>query len=467
MRHLPPAPVSDTDLFKMEEGVQVGEMARSLYPKGILITGSSEEKDTAEKETQDHIASHAPVLFEATFRSKPFTTKADMLVPIRGGWKIIEVKASLYPKKQEKKKQKFKDLIDDLAYTVMVASQTGIRIAQASLLLISRDFRKGMEPSLLFIEEDCTKDVQKRLQTFRKMAKTLPKMIESTNRPVPSLRPACSTCEFFSTKCLGKGIQFPVTDIPRLGKKIEKVPSVKVIELPSDFPLTLKQKRVVQSIKTPKPYMALDKIRAVLAEIEWPVFYLDFETTETALPLYPDTGPYEDIVTQYSIHRREKHKTKITHYEFLADNPQKDPRRILTQNLLRDLGTKGNILVYHNFEKGILKGLAQLFPAWEKELNAIIARLVDLKVLLERVYYHPNFHGSYSLKKVLPVLVPGQDYSTLTVQDGMAASASFAKMAMGLYSRREADRARKDLLEYCKQDTRAMIEFHQALGRLI
>jgi hypothetical protein len=202
-----------------------------------------------------------------------------------------------------------------------------------------------------------------------------------------------------------------------------------------------------------------------LSGISWPAYYLDFETVQTAIPLYPDTAPYEQVVTQYSLHKcgSTRDFTSPRHFEYLAD-PSRDCRRELAESLLGRLGRRGSVVVYYApFERSRLQELAAKFPDLAPSINAVVRRLVDLLDIVKAGVYHPGFSGSYSIKKVLPALVPELSYSDLDIRDGSTAVAQFAEMARGQCPPGEADAARRRLLEYCKRDTEAMVRLHEKL----
>ena len=108
-----------------------------------------------------------------------------------------------------------------------------------------------------------------------------------------------------------------------------------------------------------------------------------------------------------------------------------------------------------------------LFPDLKKELEGLVKRLVDLCAILQKNYYHPNFHGSYSIKNVLPVMVPGLSYETMEIGNGSDAVAQFAYLATGKYSPEEEKKVRKDLLDYCKLDTLAMVRVWERLEGMV
>jgi hypothetical protein len=229
--------------------------------------------------------------------------------------------------------------------------------------------------------------------------------------------------------------------------------------------LTENQQRVYRAFTRSESWIG-PGLGPALAGIEWPVYYLDFETTQTAVPLYPGVAPYAQVPTQYSTHLEQTPEVPLEHHEFLAD-PDRDCSRELAEKLVGDLGNKGSILVYTRFEKTILNQLAQSYQDLAPELAAIVARLVDLEAIIRVNYYHPGFHGSTSIKVTLPALAPHSSYEHLAVQDGETASVLFAQMARGQYTHEESQRIQADLRAYCRQDTQGMVDLHRALLRVV
>jgi hypothetical protein len=164
--------------------------------------------------------------------------------------------------------------------------------------------------------------------------------------------------------------------------------------------LTENQLRVKNYVKSNSLFVG-DKLRNELNVIVWPAYYLDFETTQTAIPLYPDMPPYTSIVTQYSIHKCSAPGNVIDHLEFLADE-SKDDRKELAKHLIKDLEGEGSIITYSSFEKTTINNLARRFPDISGELNSLINRIVDLEAIIRKNIYHPDFHGSTSIKWTLP-----------------------------------------------------------------
>jgi hypothetical protein len=442
--------------FRMEQGTDIGRTARRLFPEGVIITTGNLAEAVAET-TQLVQAGGPLVLFEAAFVVDDYAARADILSRVADGWHLIEVKSNVNLKQE---------LIDDLAYTVMVLSRAGIRVAQASMLLISKDFRLGMQDSKLFTEYDCTDSALARAAQFQSSWDIIRDCTSATSMPDPSLILACKTCQLFS-HCLGNGIDNHIFEIPRLSlKKVIALKDLNVFrieDIPPSFELTTIQARARDAVSTGEPWIGPD-LRSSLNAIQWPACYLDFETVMTALPLYPDVAPYTQIPTQYSIHKCTSVGVVDSHSQYLSDL-RRDSRRELAEQLIVDLQGKGSIISYSSFEKTTINGLATLFPDLEGYLGGLVQRLFDLEAVIRDNYYHPSFHGRTSAKSTVPALVPDMSYATLNIKEGDSASAAFARMAMGQHTDEETESVKNDLLEYCRQDTLAMVKLHERLDK--
>ncbi len=213
-----------------------------------------------------------------------------------------------------------------------------------------------------------------------------------------------------------------------------------------------------------------DVIESFLAKLSYPLYFLDFETFQTAVPLFDRSRPYEQIPFQYSLHYIEKENGECLHREYLAD-PGEDPRRGVAESLCRDIPADVCVMAYNmGFEKGRIKRMAELFPDLSEHLTAIHDHIVDLMVpFKEKAYYCRDMQGSYSIKYVLPVLFPGDpalDYHNLNdVHNGAEASDAFSRMQE--MEPEERERYRASLLKYCELDTLAMVKIWEKLAETV
>lgn len=444
--------------FRIEQGVEIGRRARLLYPGGTLVSGPSFATSC------DLTRSCLPdpsinAIFEGAFQAGAYATRADVLVRQGDAWRVTEVKSNT---------NFTPELVDDLAYTTMVLTRWGLSISSASLLLISKEYRLGMDDQHLFVESDYTVEALARAEELESAMDLVEALTSASAKPEPELKYACRQCPLFHD-CTGKGVEHPVFEIPNLREQkfntLNEAGIISILQLPEDFALTENQKRVTESVRTRTTYIGATLGRE-LDRIEWPAHYLDFEVAATAIPLYQDVAPYERVPFQYSAHKCNGIGEITNHLAFLAD-ALGDPRRELAQRLILDLSGTGSIIVYSGFEKAIINGLAALFTDLNRELNSIIARLVDLHDVLRRNFYHPGFKGSTSLKTTLPILVPGMSYDHLPINNGESAMAEFSLLVLGRYSDGEAATVRSGLLEYCKLDTLALVKLHAHLAEFV
>ena len=283
--------------------------------------------------------------------------------------------------------------------------------------------------------------------------------------PNVDIGPHCSDpydCDFKGT-CWKHIPEYSVFDISRLYK-------VKKFDLYNQGIITLDQIDLKYTKLNPNQVLQVkselegtthidtEQIRNFVKELSYPLYFLDFETINPAVPIYDGSRPYQQLVFQYSLHIQESHCSEVVHKEYLADH-SKDPRIGFIEQLVKECGTTGDILVYNvSFERGKLKDLIEVFPKYLSELRVIISRLKDLMVPFQKKwYYTPEMKGSYSIKFVLPALVPELSYNDLEIKEGVTASNTFLSMVNGTFEG-DIEKTRSQLLEYCKLDTFAMVK---------
>jgi hypothetical protein len=450
---LTPATLGDT--FRMEQGQEIERRARELYPEGLVIDDVNPE--TACEKTNAAIQNRkVTTIFGGTFQVDGYITRTDILRRVKGGWELDEVKSSVTDKPE---------LVDDLTYTTMVAKRAGLKTSESFLVLVSKDFRLGMRNEQLFEKVDHTDDVNERVPLFEQCWEDVEKSTRAP-KPEPELRLTCKKCALFS-ECLGAGVSHHIFEIPRLSEKkygeLAKRGIVTIEKIPDSFELTYIQSRVRDCVKANRPIIGSD-LRRLLESLSWPVYYLDFETLSTAIPLYPDVAPYESLPILFSLHKCSQIGKDLEHYEFLAD-PSRDSRKELAENLIKVLGNEGSIVVYGSFEKTILLKVAENFPGLAKKIGSLLDRIVNLERIISTQLTHPDFHGSTSMKTVLPALVSELSYDALEIKDGNSALAAFAYLALERYKGDKAEEIKKQLKDYCCQDTLALYKVHEHLAQ--
>lgn len=459
--HHTPAEVPGPGLqWRFYAGMEVGRLARVWLGEGKYLQRTP--LDAALEATAAALKdAESKLLFEASFTWGGLVARADALRRTEDGWTLIEVKSG----KSKEDGTVSDEFLDDIAYTSCVAINAGLPVTRASLVLLNRDYRLHGDAELL-TEIDVTNEALARAGAFSIDAQAIATGVAGDARPEPSLKFACKECEFFATDCVGKGIRDPLFILPRLSaKRFEELRQYeRISRLPPTAALTEKQQQVADVILTGKPRAEAAGL-AILEDVAWPVYYLDFEAVTPHLPWFAASPPYDTLPFQYSLHIRHAPGAPPDHRFYLA-NVEGDWRRDLAERMLADLGTTGSIMVYSSYEKGRLKDMAGRFPDLGAELERVIARLWDLEKVFKDGYTHPGFAGRTSIKKVLPVMVPELSYERLPVNNGSDAAGVFGLMRVGEYAADTHAVHRERLLEYCKLDTTAMVRLHEAAMRI-
>jgi hypothetical protein len=234
----------------------------------------------------------------------------------------------------------------------------------------------------------------------------------------------------------------------------------KIGDIPASFSLSALQERIRLCVIHNKDYIS-PKLKGELMNVEYPLHFLDFETTGSAVPRYAGTRPYQAIPFQWSDHILYEDGA-INHQEFLCDE-DKDPREEFILSLLDALGRGGSIVTYTSYEEGIIKGLAEELSEYREKLLSLLKRIKDLYKIISRHYYHPGFHGSFSLKSVLPAVLPEMSYENLAIHEGQLAGLEYLRMIDPATSSDDKKKIRKDLLTYCGHDTLAMLKIREEL----
>jgi hypothetical protein len=252
----------------------------------------------------------------------------------------------------------------------------------------------------------------------------------------------------------------------KLGEDLMTQGILDISNIPEEIKLNDKQQIQKDCVICGQPHIDTDEIKSFLKSLKYPLYFMDFETFATGVPIYDGTSPYQNIPFQFSLHVITKPGAMVEHYEFLAEG-KNDPRPAFLAELKQNIGPKGSILVYYAaFEKSRLKELAGAFPEYQEWVESINGRIVDLNVpFRDFSYYHPQQLGSSSLKHVLPALT-NLSYEDLEIGEGTTASLKFMEAAFGNISDTERQKIRIDLLTYCGQDTGGMIDILKKLQEI-
>lgn len=446
---------SDEEMSAAEEirlmyGVKVGQKAREQFPGGKLIQAESFAGMLSA--TTAALAAGDPILFEAAFAFEGIGMKADVLRRCKDGqFELIEVKSGTNPA----------EYFEDVAVQIWILQKLGIT---ARPFLMTLDKTATLKSKLLFQITDCNQEVRELLPEIDKRIKAIRASVQAGKLPdVPFLR-GCRECDYFG-ECLPNLPKHHVFTLYRGGKKIDKLLDQGVLSLksiPKAMKLTDQQAIQVASARSGKSWASAELASELKSGIQYPLFFLDFEAVADPIPEFPGQHPYDVLPFQWSCHIQKDANAELEHREFVMDKPG-DPRPAFAESLLRCLGDKGSIVVYTHYEESAIKALAEALPIPKAQLKALLPRLFDLCKVVRTNFYHPEFEGSFSIKTILPVLVPELSYEGLDVRDGMEAVRAYYTLISGNLSSAQHVELATKLREYCKLDTLAMVRVYEAL----
>ncbi|MFG5140377.1 DUF2779 domain-containing protein [Campylobacter lari] len=461
-------PENTSDKFKT--GNKVGELACELFPNGVKIEFEGSSFDEKYEQTKKLLENNQEVIYEATFCYDGILIMIDILQNTKDGLIINEVKSST----------SLKDVyIDDCALQYYVLSNLNYKIKQVNLIHLNNEYYRGdfLDINQLFKFNDITDKVIQNQEEVRKNLKYFEEILSKNEEPNIDIGThcfdpyECDGYEYCWVKQRNLCENENVFNISRLNanKKFEpyqkNIINFKDIKDPSIF--NENQQIQIKASLNKEIYINKENIKKFLDTLTYPVYHLDFETFMQAIPEYKGIRPYMQIPFQYSLHI--DYKDKLEHKEFLSECGI-DPRYELVRNLINDIPKDVCVLSYNaSFEKGVIRNLALAFPKFCEHLLNIEKNIKDLMIPFQnKDYYHYKMQGSYSIKKVLPALIPDmeQAYKNLNlIHNGNEAMQSFE--AMQNMSENERKSYCQALLEYCKLDTLAMVKILKHLEELI
>ena len=448
-----------------DTGTSVGELACELFGGGerIEYTGNFNTQMTKTKEL---IERGTKVIYEATFCFDGILVMVDILRICEDGLIINEVKSSTSVKEV---------YIDDASIQYYVISSLGYKVSAVNIIHIDNSYVRGEKLDLekLFHTEDVTEQIIQKQAEIPQILNKFEEILSRNVEPEVDIGPHCSDpyhCDAWEyCWCEQRGIpEYSIFNISRLrsDKKFDlyKNGVVKFEDIKDLDKFNASQQIQIRSELSQEQIIDKDAIKEFLKTLSYPLYHLDFETFQQAVPEFVGLRPYEQIPFQFSIHK-EDGKGNLEHFEFLAEVGA-DPRYELALNLIKFIPQDACVLAYNmSFEKGVIENLATLFPQLSSHLMNIHSNIKDLEIpFAKKFYYHPKMCGSSSIKKVLPAIVPSFEsaYSSLDlIHNGGEAMSEYAKLKHK--TKDEQDLIRKALLAYCKLDTLAMVKVLEKL----
>ena len=490
---------------RFEQGNIVGDLAMGLFGDFVEVTAKNEDGSlnlaAMVEKTKQEMERGTENICEASFTIEGHYCAVDILRKNGDGWDIYEVKSSSFPEfnGQEAKLDKY---APDIAYQKWVLTQCGVNVTGTYLVCLNSDYvRQGdLDIQQLFVVTDMKELVENEYQKVPGRVKQAMKVINSKEEPECELSEHCMkpyACAFWDYCKRQHGIPSPSVFEVYGGKGRGGFTFKKKLDCYHQGLITFEdlrskdigpiQNMQIEAALTGKEFINPAGIRKFLEKLTYPLYFLDFETMQDAVPQYDGAKVYAQITFQYSLHIKEMpDRIRVTdgprplrmkvgkhaiHKEYLAPSDGSDPRRALAEQLCKDIPKDACTLAYNKmFECGRIRELASLYPDLSDHLLNIADHIVDLiDPFRAGDYYVPAMGGSFSIKSVLPALFPDEpslNYHNLDerCQNGGDAMTIFPRIKD--MEPEEAAASREALLRYCELDTWAMVKVWEKLKEM-
>lgn len=402
----------------------------------------------------------AQLLWQPTYNDNQFEIRADAIIWDKSAqvYDLFEIKSSTSIHREHEY---------DITFQVLLLEEI-LDLRRISIIHINKNYQHdgNLDLENFFTVEDVTENVDKRREDVAILRQEALRITQMTE-PDPAFactKPNTCPCPELCHPELPKN---PIYDIPYIGRKavqLREMGITNIQDIPARFNLNENQQKHVQAVKTGQPLIDKQAIKGSLSRLEYPLYFLDYETFNPAIPLFPGYRPYEHIVFQYSLHVIKTPGADAEHIDCLITD-RRDPEPIIVPHLMNNLGEKGSVIVWNqSFEAQRNQDLASHYPSYRAKLEDINNRLYDLMLIFkDGLYVHPDFHGSASLKAVLPVLCPELSYENLEISNGEEAMITWYWLQTTTLSDEEHEHTINAMREYCKLDTYAMVAILEKL----
>ena len=476
-KYKPEEKEDSADESRMENGTEVGKLARGLFKGSVDVTvdvNGCLDLPAMINRTRAEMEHGTSVICEAAFSYQGCYCAVDILKRENDGWAIYEVKSSTVNEKNMKAVY-----VADVAYQKYVLEQCEVRVTGTYIVSINNNYVYDgtLDLNQLFQITDVSELVRDAIGEVENNLLKEDRLLESEDEPKQGIGLYCKDpygCPYW--KYCAKDLPSPsVFDLYRmpLKKKVEYyregISDYRQLKGSGKINNAKQLRQIDFALEDKGTYVNVDGIREFLRTLSYPLYFLDFETMQPVIPLFPGTKPYQQIPFQYSLHYIEYEGAPLLHREFLAESGE-NPLRAIAEALCRDIPMNVCVTAYNkSFECSRIKELAGLFPDLSEHLLNIRGNIKDLLDPFQAGdYYNRAMGGSFSIKSVLPAIFPDDpelDYHNLDgVHNGTEAMTIFPKIKD--MPENEQKEARWNLLKYCELDTYAMVKVWEELVRV-
>ena len=456
----------------LETGLKVGELAKGLFGDYTNVPFDKKNNVRLEK-TQELLKNKPNIITEASFNYDNNFCSVDILKNDADGVEIYEVKSSTH----------IEDIyLDDASYQYFVLSNLGLNVKKVAIVYINNEYVRAKELDIeqLFNIEDITDIARQKQDEIRNNIDLINDFMcshDKDSEPEKEIGEHCFKpykCDFwdYCTQDLPKPNVFDIRGMQtRIKFKKYDEGKISFNDLENE---NINEKYLEQidfEVNNREPKIQKEPIMDLLDCLKYPLYFIDYEACQYAIPEYEGTKPYQQIPFQYSLHIIQNEGASLEHKEFLAEAGDENMIRTFAENMINDLSEDGSVIVYNRtFEEKLVNNkIAKMYPDLRPEIERINNNIVDLmEPFKNRNYYTKEMNGSFSIKYVLPALYPDDselDYSELSlIHKGDEASNAFLTLKDKLPA--EQEKIREGLLEYCKLDTYAMVKIWEKFNEV-
>ncbi|NDV42066.1 DUF2779 domain-containing protein [Flagellimonas sediminis] len=449
----------------IKEGYEVEAFAKLLFENGVDLP-----EDASPEYTKTALDSENNLFFQASFiTEKGVFARVDVLEKLPdGSFHIYEIKSSTSIKTDKKHNH-----LKDACFQKYVLQECGFKVSNVSIINLNKEYiRQGaIIPKDLLSITNVTNEIDLLYSTVVNEINTATTLItkDIINLTECSCRYKtrsnhCDSFYFFNADIP----EYSVYEIGRISEKkviqLVEEGNTSILDIPSDFELNSKQQTQVESIRQQQPIINTKAIASTFSKLQYPLHFVDYETYASAVPKVNGLSPHKHLVFQVSIHTLNQ-TGELTHFEWLGDSMEL-PKDMLNK-MQEFTGQQGTYISWNApFEMSRNKDMIDWLPEFTGYLMYMNEHMFDLMNLFKEDYVDYHFHGSTSIKKVLPVLCPQFSYADLEVQDGTMALDTWGRIVNDPNFVGDIEKTRKNLLAYCKLDTLAMVEIYKFLKEL-
>ncbi len=456
--------LENDEKLNMVLGQETEKLAQGLFKKGVEVESYYEAGSI---ETIKLINEGATVIYQAQAMTTKYLARTDILVKKKDGWHLYEVKSASNFKNHQK------NYTHDVMFQSTAFKLAGINLKSMNLIHVNNQYifdkKKGLDVEKLFVVVNLTDIIMKGMDNELKEMEKAHKILTSNTKPkIPA---PVKKFEYGLPPLMHKEYykdipDYSIYDLAGSLKqdKVNELVSkgiLKMTDIPKDYDLSSKQLHQIKLTKKKGDDIFKPAIEAELNDLVFPLYFLDYETISSPIPLFDGTKPWQQIPMQYSLHILNKPDGKLKHYEYLHTD-KSSPFKPIAKHLREQIGDKGTVIAwYMSFEKGRNAEIGEMVPKFKDFMTDLNNRMYDLMMIFKNNYDDYRFKGSFSLKAVLPTLLPKYSYKDLDIQNGSDAMDMIYNLVFGKTENKE--QLKKWALNYCERDTLVMVKLYEFL----